>query len=232
MATPRDTRSVKAAVLSFVLLTLAAMPARASLLTLSVSGTISSNSSGDSSLAVGTPFSFQLTYDMAAPDLDFELTGSADPTFGRFTNSGAIPALTAFHYQAGSYEVTMNDPSDFGAASVIDITFTTVNAIDINIFAPAFFPPLAGGPVSFHADFNAFSTAPIFTSDGLPTNTALGPASFDSSTVSLLPQAGEVSGSALTSLTVAPAPEPRTSALAIIGLLVVLGAGRQSVRPE
>ena len=55
--------------------------------------------------------------------------------------------------------------------------------------------------MSFHADFNAFSTAPIFSSDALPTNTALGPASFDQSTVTLLPPAGVVSGSSLTSLT-------------------------------
>jgi hypothetical protein len=54
--------------------------------------------------------------------------------------------------------------------------------------------------VSFHADFNAFSTPPIFSSDALPTNTALGPASFDQSTVTLLPPAGVVSGSSLTSL--------------------------------
>ena len=75
------------------------------------------------------------------------------------------------------------------------------NGIDININAPDFFPHLAGGPVSFHADFNAFSTAPIFSSDALPTNTALGPGSFDQSNVTLLPPAGVVSGSSLTSLT-------------------------------
>ena len=55
--------------------------------------------------------------------------------------------------------------------------------------------------MSFHADFNAFSTAPIFSSDALPTNTALGPGSFDQSTVTLLPPAGVVSSSSLTSLT-------------------------------
>src|SRR5262249_56436558 len=89
---------------------------------------------------------------------------------------------------------------DFVPFSGIDITFTSVNSIDININAPALFPQLAGGPVSFHADFNAFSTAPIFSSDALPTNTALGPASFDQSTVTLLPPAGVVSGNSLTSL--------------------------------
>ena len=40
MNAPRDTRSAMVAVLSFVLFALAAMPARASLMTLSVSGTM------------------------------------------------------------------------------------------------------------------------------------------------------------------------------------------------
>jgi hypothetical protein len=193
-------RSANAALLLFTLLALTPMPARASLFSLAASGTISENSSGDSTIPIGTPWTFELTYDTAAPDLDFQLTGSADPTFGRFTNTAAPPALAFFHYRAGSYEVTLDDPADFGTVSGIDITFTSVNAIDINIHAPAFFPRLAGGPVSFHADFNAFSTAPIFSSDALPTNTALGPASFDQSTVTLLPPAGVVSGSSLTGL--------------------------------
>jgi Dockerin type I domain/PEP-CTERM motif len=195
------TRSAGAALLVFTLLTLATMPARANLFSLAASGTISENSSGDSTIPIGTPWSFKLVYDTAARDLDFEVTGSPDPTFGRFTNTATPPALIFFHYQAGGYEVTVDDPADFGTGSGIDITFTSVNAIDINIDAPAFFPSLAGGPVSFHADFNAFSTAPIFWSDELPTNTALGPGSFDQSTVSLLPTAGVVSGSSLTSLT-------------------------------
>ena len=105
-----------------------------------------------------------------------------------------------------------------------------MNAIDININAPAFFPPLAGGPVSFHADFNAFSTAPIFASDALPTNTALGPESFDQSTVTLLPPAGVVSSSSLTSLTLTAVPEPSTAALVIVGLLVLVVA-RRATRP-
>ena len=55
--------------------------------------------------------------------------------------------------------------------------------------------------MSFHADFAAFSAASIFSSDALPTNTALSPGSFDDSNVTLLPTAGVVSGSTLTSLT-------------------------------
>ena len=118
------TRSANAALLSFTLLALAATPARASLFSLAASGTISFNSSGDSTIPIGTPWTFELTYDTAAPDLDFELTGSPDPTFGRFTNTAAPPALTFFHYQAGSYEVTLDDPADFGTFSAIHITFT------------------------------------------------------------------------------------------------------------
>ena len=83
--------------------------------------------------------------------------------------------MTFFHYQAGSYEVTIDKPSDFGTNSAIVVTFTSIHALDININAAAFFPPLAGGPVSFHADFNDFSSDPIFVSDALPTNTALEP---------------------------------------------------------
>ncbi len=55
--------------------------------------------------------------------------------------------------------------------------------------------------MSFHADFAKFTSPPIFTSDALPTNTALGPGSFDDSNVTLLPPAGVVSSSSLTSLT-------------------------------
>ena len=220
--------SVHGAVL-LALLTLAAVPAQAGLISLEASGTISINSSGDSTIPVGTTWAFELVYDTAAPDLDFELTGSPDPTFGRFTNSGATPALTFFHYQAGSYEVTLGDPADFGPNSVIDITYLSVHAIDININAPAFFPPLAGGAVSFHADFNDLSSRPIFTSDALPTNTALGPDSFDLSTVTLLPAAGVVSGSTLTTLTLRAIPEPSTSALAIVGLLTPLVVARKKL---
>src|SRR5215471_4025140 len=102
-------RSASAALLLFTLLALTPTPARASLFSLAASGTISENSSGDSTIPVGTPWSFALTYDTAAPDRDFELTGMPDPTFGRFTDTAAPPALTFFHYKAASYEVTLND---------------------------------------------------------------------------------------------------------------------------
>jgi hypothetical protein len=216
------------ALAAFLSLLTAQTVARANLFMLSAGGTISTNSSGDPTLAVGTPWTFELTYDTGAPDLDFELKGSPDPSFGRFTNAAAPPAVTFFHYQAGSYEVTISDPAGFVAGSEILITFTSVNAIDINLFAPTLFPSVAGVPVSFHADFNAFSSAPIFTSDGLPTNTGLGPGSFDQSIVSLLPLShGEVSGS-VTSLTLTSVPEPGTPGLAIAGLVLALGtvAGR------
>src|SRR3954470_14456932 len=46
-----------------------------------------------------------------------------------------------------------------------------------------------------------FGSPHIFTSDALPTNTAIGPASFDDSNVTLLPPSGVVTGSnTLTSL--------------------------------
>ena len=186
---------------SVALVQFVAVPARAGLYRLAAAGTITANASSDATIAVGTPWAFELTYDTAAPDLDFELSGSADPTFGRYTNTGAPPAMTFFHYKAGSYEVTLDDPADFGEFSSLDITFTSINGIDINLFAPDFFPPLAGGAVSFHADFAAFSTPPIFTSDALPTNTAIGPGSLVDSSVTLLPPAGFVTGSNLTSLT-------------------------------
>ena len=219
-----------AAFLSCAVLALAPTSGRASPFSLAASGTISS--SGAATLPVGTPRTFELTYDTAAPDLDFDLTGSPDPTFGRFTNASAPPALTFFHYRAGGYEVTIDDPANFGTVSDVVITFTSVNAIDINIHAPGLFPPLAGGAVSFHADFNAFSMAPIFTSDGLPTNTDLGPESFDQSTVTLLPSTGgEVSSSSLTSLTLTPVPEPSTAALVVVGLMALLAARRSPRSP-
>jgi hypothetical protein len=207
-AMAKITRSSITALLLITLLTLTSMPARASLFSLAASGTISSNTSGDSTIPIGTPWAFELTYDATAPDLDFELIGEREPTFGRFKNTAEPPALTFFHYQAGDYEVTVDDPADFGMISEILITFTGVNAIDINIHAPTFFPPLAQGPVSFHADFNRFTSPPIFSSDALPTNTALGPGSFEQSTVTLLPRAGAVSSGSVTSLTLTAVPEP------------------------
>jgi hypothetical protein len=216
--------------LSSIVLALAPEPARAGLYSLESSGTISSNSSTDVTIPVGTLWSFELTYDTAAPDLDFELTGTSDPTFGRYTNTGAIPALTFFHYQAGGYEVTIDDPTEFGAGSEIHITFipTGVSAIDINLNAPALFPPLAGGAVAFHADFNSFASPPIFTSDGLPTDTTLGPDSFGQSSVTLLPPAGAITGSVPTSFTIRPVPEPAVSLLGIVGALIVLAVARKA----
>jgi hypothetical protein len=200
-----------------------AASARAGLFTFTAAGNISSNSSSSgAAIPIGTPWSFEITYDTDAPDLDFQSVGSPDPTYGVFNNSAAPPALTYFHYKAGTYEVTLDNPSAFGAGSGMTITFTTVNAIDINIFAPGAFPLLGGSPVSFHADFNAFNAAPIFASDGLPTNTALGPGSFDASTVSLLPVAGEISGSNPTSLGLVAVPEPATAALAMAGFLLLM----------
>jgi len=86
--------------------------------------------------------------------------------------------------------------------------------------------------VAFHADFNAISMAPIFASDGLPTNTDLGPESFDQSTVTLLPSAREVSGSTLTRLALTAVPEPSSAALLGVGLLALLAlAGRPPRSP-
>jgi hypothetical protein len=208
--------------LSFLLVFVVAVPARGGQYLLAASGTTSSNTSGDSTIPIGTPWSFELTYDTAAPDLDFELLGAPDPTYGRFKNTAAPPALRSFHYRAGDYEVTLDDPADFGTGSEMLVTFMTVHALDINIFAPTLFPPLAGGPVSFHADFNAFSMAPIFASDGLPTNAAIGPASFDASSVTLLPAAGFISGSQLASLSITAVPEPATGVMMGICGLVFL----------
>lgn len=200
-------RLTNTACVLFVLLILAGVPARADLYSLRTSGTISSSSVA-ATIPVGMPFSFELTYNTAAPDLDFELLGSPDATYGRFKNTAAPPALVFFHYLAGSYEVTLDDTTDFGTFSEATVTFTTVNAIDININAPTLFPQLAGGPVSFHADFNAFSTAPIFTSDALPTSTSISSASFDQSAVTLIPPTGVVTGSSLTSFTVSTVNQP------------------------
>jgi hypothetical protein len=198
-------RSCAAAASIFVILTLTPPPAYAELFTLAASGTITFNTSADSSLPVGTPWTFALTYDTAAPDFDFQVTGSPDPTFGKFNNTASPPALRSFHYDAAGYHVAIDDPADFGPFSELDITFLTVNAIDININDPAAFPPLAGGSVSFHADFNAFSMAPIFASDAPPTSTTITAQSFDQSTVTLLPPNTSIGGSAITSFAIRPA---------------------------
>jgi len=202
---------------------------QAELFSLAGSGTIAKNSSGDTTLPVGTPWTFEIIYDTAAPDLDFELTGSPVATFGRFTNTGAIPAVTFVHYQAANYEVTIDDPKDFDAFSEIDITLGRESEIDINLNAPGLFPTLGGGTVSFHADFidgshSDFIDVPpsLITIDALPTETSLGLESFEAADVSLLPAGGGVIVGGLTSLRLAPAPEPSTSAAAIIGGLGLL----------
>lgn len=203
---------------------LVAIRVQAELFSLSASGTISKNSSADTTLPFGTPWTFELIYDTMAPDLDFEFTGRPDSTFGRFTNTGAIPAVTFFHYRAADYEVTIDSPQDFGAFSEIHITFGGVHAIDINLNAPDLFPPLAGKAVSFHADFNDGSHS-IFASDALPTETGIGLQSFQDASVTLLPSGdGVVLGGLdeMTSLRVAAVPEPSTSAVAILGGLGLL----------
>lgn len=209
-----------------VSLALSPSPVRADLVSLAASGTIAV--SDDTTIPVGTPWTFDVTYDTSAPDLDFELTGSPTPTFGRFTNTGATPALIAFHYHAGDYEVSIDDAADFGPGSAILITFDAVHAIDLNIDSPSLFPFLGGGPVFFHADFNDFSSREIFASDALPTDPELGPDSFDESTVSLLlPPTGVVSGNALASFTV---PEPSSLSLSAIGALSLFAACRRKSR--
>ena len=215
-----------AAFLSCAVLALAApTSARATPFSLAASGTISFNSSDNAAIPVGTPWTFEIVYDTAAPDLD------SSPTFGSYGNTSVPPALISFHYQAGGYEVTIDDAADFGVGSDILVDFGgAVNSIDINVNAPALFPPLGGGAVSFHADFGDFSSRPIFVSDALPTDPAFGPDSFDDANVTLLPASGGVvTGSSLTSFAVTPVPEPSTSALEFIGL-VLLGAARRTLR--
>lgn len=216
-----------AVLVSLALSSLAATSARADLFSLTASGTITSDSSGDGTIPIGTPWTFELVYDADAPDLDFEQTTSPDPTFGLYTNGGDPPALTSFYYRAGDYEVAIEDPEDFDALSDVIVTFTSVHAIDIDVRAPASFPELAGGEVSFHADFNDFSSRPIFQSDALPTDPSLDLGSFDEITVSLLPPVGEVSSTALTSLAIAPVSEPTPAALDIAALLALCGLARR-----
>jgi hypothetical protein len=213
----------KSILLWVTIYSLVAAPVQAELFSLSASGQITLNSIADPRIPVGTPWTFEIIYNTSAPDLDFEATGAPDSTFGRFTNAGAIPAITFFHYRAGTYEVTLDEPADFGLSD-IDITFLpSVHAIDINVNATAIFPPLGGGAVSFHADFNDSSHSALMN-DGLPTNQAIGLQSFQGSSVTLLPPNGAIlgSGADMSSLRIAPAPEPSTSAAAIIGGLGLL----------
>jgi len=216
-------KSSKSVLFWLAIHSLMAAPVQADLFSLSASGRITLNNTADPAIPVGTPWTFELIYNTAAPDLDFEVTGAPDSTFGRFTNTGTIPALTFFHYRAGTYEVTLDEPADFGPSN-IDITLlTSVHAIDINVNAAAHFPPLGGGAVSFHADFNDSSHSALM-SDGLPTNQAIGLQSFQESSVTLLPSDGVIlgSGADMSSLGIAPVPEPSTSAAAIIGGLGLL----------
>jgi len=221
---------LKIFLLSPFVLAFTASPLFATLVSMSASGLISINSSTDPTIPVGTPWAWELIYDTAAPDRDFELTATADPTFGRFVNApGGVPAMTFFHYRAGTYDVTLDDPGDFGPSSSMHITFTDeVHAIDINLFATALFPPLAGGSTSFHADFNDFSHT-AFASDALPTNTAIGLQNFQDSSVTLLPFTGGVvlgSQANMTSFRIAPVPEPVTYVLALVGLPALLSCRR------
>jgi hypothetical protein len=84
---------------------LLAVPVQAELFSLSESGTISKSNTADTALPRGIPWTYDIIYDTAAPNLDFELTGRPDSSFGRFTNTGAIPALKFFHYRATNDEV-------------------------------------------------------------------------------------------------------------------------------
>src|SRR5215475_6402533 len=128
------TRSATTTLVLLALLALAAMPARADLYTLAASGTIGVNTTSDSKIPVGTPWSFEITYDTAAPDLDSAFGGTPDPTFGVFGNpTGTLPAMTFFHYRAGTYEVALHNPAELGSFSNIHTTFTSINALDINI---------------------------------------------------------------------------------------------------
>ena len=81
----------KVVLLWLTIQSLVAAPVQAELISVSASGTISKNNSADTTIPVGTPWTFEIIYDTAAPDLDFELTGRPLATFGRFTNTGAIP---------------------------------------------------------------------------------------------------------------------------------------------
>ena len=200
---------ITAFLILLTILAFAAAPTHAELISLSASGKINQNSTASATIPSGTPWEFEIIYNTDAPDRDFEVTGTTDPTFGVYNNSGAIPALTFFHYRAGTYEVTLPDPGEFGLFSSIHITFAGTNAIDINLFDPGLFPPLDGRPVTFHADFGDFSHS-IFTSDALPANTAIGLSSFQDASVTLLPSGGAIFGSLsdMTSFEIAPVPEP------------------------
>jgi hypothetical protein len=203
----------------------AALPVRAELISVSVSGRVTINNTGDTTIPVGTPWTFELIYNTAAPDQDPLLT------HGIYNNSTAIPALTFFHYRAGSYEVTFDDPGDFGTGNEITISFGGTHAMDINLNNDSLFPRLAGAPVRFHADFGDFSPS-IFTSDALPTDTSLGPEDFDDASVTLIAGSRIVLGSLqdMTSFTINPVPEPSTCGLVIMGFAALVAYPRRGSR--
>jgi hypothetical protein len=227
-----STKPSKIILLSLAIHSLVVVTVQAELISVSASGTISKNSSADTTLPVGTPWTCEIIYNTAAPDLDFEVTGTPLATFGRFTNTGAPPVVTFLHYHAANYEVTIDDPKDFGAFSEIDITLGRVNVMDINLNAPGLFPHLAGGPVSLQVEFidgfqSDFGDIPpsIILSDSLLTDTSIGLQSFQLAAVALMPSSGGVvvgGLSDMTSLTFVAVPEPSSSAAAIIGGLGLL----------
>ena len=85
----------------------------------------------------------------------------------------------------------------------------------------------------FHADFNDFSVPPLtLTSDGLPTETSIGPQNFEDSSITLLPSSGGVvlgSQQDMTRFTIAAVPEPSICTLAITGFAVLLLHSRRGV---
>jgi hypothetical protein len=125
--------------------------------------------------------------------------------------------------------VTIDEPSDFRPFSEIHITFGGTHAIDINLNASSLFPPLAGGPVSFHADFNDFSHSAL-TSDALPTDTSLSLQDFQGdASVTLLPPRGVVLGAVqdMASFTIQAVPEPSTCGLMVLGLTALVAQPRR-----
>src|SRR4029078_1596189 len=97
ITTTRYLRPWSSALLCLAVHSFLPISARAELFSLSASGKIAQNTIAHPPIPVGTPCTFELFYDPAAADRDFELTGAPDPSFGRFTNGGAVPALTFFH---------------------------------------------------------------------------------------------------------------------------------------
>jgi len=220
-------KPAKTLLLGFTTLVLAAVAARAELFSLSASGIIGGNNTADPTIPRDTPWAFELIYDTAAPDRDFTRTNVPTPEIGIFDNNGDRPALLFFHYRAGAYEVTLDEPGDFSISSRIEIAFQDdAHAISIILSAPDLFPPLAGLPVEFNADFDDFTpSTPTLTSDGLPTDTSISRGNFFSCEAVLLLPNGKVVGSAfedVATFAIAPVPEPSTCAFAIMGITTLL----------